>query len=136
ELLTLREQFDVPPSSANSDSSLKVPWASLTIMVVDTQPPIRKLVSLTMKRSGFKVLEAADNGRKLYRIITPKDPEHRGCQLSLLTDHRGKALFDHLQRKGIMADWREPNVIRFAPVPLYNSFEDVYFLGLGFGGMV
>ncbi|MBL7779705.1 MAG: hypothetical protein JNM22_00720, partial [Saprospiraceae bacterium] len=44
-------------------------------------------------------------------------------------DHRGKALFEYLSENGVVADWREPNVIRFAPVPLYNTFEDVWRLG-------
>jgi len=76
-----------------------------------------------------QVLDEADKGRNMYRIITPRDPVARGCQLSLLTDDRGKALFEFLAENGVMADWREPNVIRFAPVPLYNSFEDVWRLG-------
>jgi kynureninase len=58
-------------------------------------------------------------------IITPADPAQRGCQLSLLVHERGRELFDFLAARGIIADWREPNVIRLAPVPLYNSFEDV-----------
>jgi len=74
------------------------------------------------------VLDETDKGRNMYRIITPRDPAARGCQLSLLTDDRGKALFQYLSEHGVMADWREPNVIRFAPVPLYNSFEDVWRL--------
>ena len=76
-----------------------------------------------------RVLDEADKGRNMYRIITPRDPAARGCQLSLLTDDRGKALFDYLAEHGVVADWREPNVIRFAPTPLYNSFEDVWRLG-------
>ena len=68
-------------------------------------------------------------GRLGLRQITPVEPEDRGCQLSLLTDVRGKALFEHLSRRGVICDWREPDVIRLAPVPLYNSFEDVYQLG-------
>lgn len=76
-----------------------------------------------------RVLEEADAGRNLFKIITPRDPGQRGCQLSLLTDGRGKALFDFLTEQDAVADWREPNVIRFAPVPLYNSFEDVWELG-------
>lgn len=76
-----------------------------------------------------QVLDEADKGRNMYRIITPRDPVARGCQLSLLTDDRGKALFEFLSEHGVMADWREPNVIRFAPTPLYNSFEDVWRLG-------
>ncbi len=58
-------------------------------------------------------------------IITPANPAERGCQLSLLVHERGRELFDFLAVQGIVADWREPNVIRLAPVPLYNSFEDV-----------
>ena len=61
-----------------------------------------------------------------FEIITPDNPLERGCQLSLLFKSRGKEVFDHLQKNGVVADWREPNVIRIAPVPLYNSFQDVY----------
>jgi len=57
-------------------------------------------------------------------ILTPAEPQ--GCQVSVFVENRGKELFDHLSRAGIVADWREPNVIRMAPVPLYNSFADVY----------
>ena len=62
-------------------------------------------------------------------IITPADPAQRGCQLSVLVHQRGRELFDFLAAQGIIADWREPNVIRLAPVPLYNSFEDVDRVG-------
>ena len=62
-------------------------------------------------------------------IITPADPAQRGCQLSVLVHERGRELFDYLAAQGIVADWREPNVIRLAPVPLYNSFEDVRRVG-------
>ena len=58
-------------------------------------------------------------------IITPKDEKYRGCQLSVLCHGQGKSLFYFLSKKGVIADWREPNVIRLAPVPLYNSFEDI-----------
>ena len=61
-----------------------------------------------------------------FVIITPSHPQRRGCQLSLLFQERGKEVFDKLTSEGIIADWREPNVIRIAPVPLYNSFEDVF----------
>lgn len=61
-----------------------------------------------------------------FEIITPSNPEERGAQLSLLVHKDGKALFQHLTKQGIVADWREPNVIRVAPAPFYNSFEDVY----------
>jgi kynureninase len=63
------------------------------------------------------------------QIITPADPDWRGCQLSLRLPEIGKAVFDRLGPEGVIADWREPDVIRLAPVPLYNSFEDVYRCG-------
>lgn len=59
-------------------------------------------------------------------VITPSDPAHRGCQLSLRTHRNGKQLFDRLTEGGVIADWREPDVIRIAPVPLYNSYMDAY----------
>jgi kynureninase len=64
-----------------------------------------------------------------FEIITPSDPRERGCQLSILAHGAGRPLFDKLTEGGVIADWREPNVIRIAPVPLYNSFEDVYRFG-------
>ena len=58
-------------------------------------------------------------------ILTPADPSARGCQLSVVAHGKGKALFDHLTENGVIVDWREPAVIRMAPVPLYNRFADV-----------
>ena len=56
-------------------------------------------------------------------IITP---EERGCQLSIRVKNGNKNLFDAITEKGVVADWREPDVIRVAPIPLYNSFQDVF----------
>ena len=64
-----------------------------------------------------------------FEIITPRDTTQRGSQLSVLMHGQGKALFDKLTEKGVIADWREPNVIRMAPVPMYNSYEDIYRFG-------
>lgn len=61
-----------------------------------------------------------------FEIITPSNPIERGCQLSLLFKSKGKEVFEALENNGIVADWREPNVIRIAPTPLYNSYEDVF----------
>lgn len=74
----------------------------------------------------------ANNPKIDFEIITPKNAP--GCQLSLLTDAAGKELFDHLTRQNIICDWREPNVIRMAPVPLYNSFVDCWKVGEAFTG--
>ena len=64
-----------------------------------------------------------------FEIITPSSPEERGAQLSILSHGSGKELFDFITKEGVIADWREPNVIRIAPVPMYNNFEDVYRFG-------
>ncbi len=66
---------------------------------------------------------------KVLEIITPANDEERGCQVSMLMLKKGKKIFDELTKQGVIADWREPNVIRIAPVPLYNSFEDVWRFG-------
>jgi len=60
------------------------------------------------------------------KIITPSSPEERGCQLSIQVKDADKSLHQKLTEAHIITDWREPDVIRCAPVPLYNSFEDVY----------
>jgi kynureninase len=64
----------------------------------------------------------------VLEIITPSAPQQRGCQLSLRVhggDQRGRALFDFLQTQGVLGDWREPDVIRVAPTPLYNRHADI-----------
>ena len=68
-------------------------------------------------------------GSGTFEIITPDDEKARGCQVSLLMFENGKYIFDELAKAGVMVDWREPNVIRLAPVPLYNSFEEVWQFG-------
>jgi kynureninase len=64
-----------------------------------------------------------------FEVITPANPNERGCQLSVLVHGAGRSLFDALTREGVVVDWREPNVIRMAPVPLYTRFEDIYRFG-------
>jgi kynureninase len=82
----------------------------------------------------YFVLEEAkkSNPSLQFEIITPNNPNERGAQLSLLTNEDGRALFDFLTKSNIIVDWREPNVIRIAPAPLYNSYEDVFLLGQAF----
>ena len=62
-------------------------------------------------------------------IITPRDPARRGCQISINIAGRERKLFDDMIAAGVIADFREPCIIRIAPVPLYNSFEDVFIFG-------
>jgi len=66
---------------------------------------------------------------KIIDIITPSNEAERGCQVSILMLKNGKNIFEALTKEGVISDWREPNVIRVAPVPLYNSFEDIFKFG-------
>jgi kynureninase len=66
---------------------------------------------------------------KMIEVITPRQESERGCQVSMLMLKNGKKVFDKLTANGIFADWREPDVIRIAPVPLYNTFEEVWTFG-------
>jgi kynureninase len=64
-----------------------------------------------------------------FEIITPKEEDQRGAQLSILVHGKGKSMFEALSKQGVIADWREPNVIRIAPAPLYNSYMDAFKFG-------
>lgn len=81
------------------------------------------------------LLNKIDPIRKLFHVITPANAAERGCQLSILMNHqKGQRVFKKITKAGVIADWREPNVIRIAPVPLYNTFEDVYRFSEIFAG--
>lgn len=79
----------------------------------------------------WQVLKHVNDTAKVPQIkfITPEDELARGCQVSMLMLSNGKAIYDALMEKGFFVDWREPDVIRLAPVPLYNRFEEVWKLG-------
>jgi len=102
-----------------------------SLHIVDRAGGMAVLRRKSEQLTGY--LEALIRGLNLpasqLEIITPADPAQRGCQLSLLVHQRGRDLFEYLTAQGIVGDWREPNVIRLAPVPLYNSFADVQRVG-------
>lgn len=79
--------------------------------------------------TGYLYFILADYKEQL-NVITPETAADRGCQLSIIVKEDGKKLFDYLESNGILPDWREPNVIRMSPIPLYNTFEDVYRIGV------
>ncbi len=111
--------------------SMAVHWASLEIF---DEVGMERLNEKTVLLTGYlefilDELTAKYQDQCRFEIITPREKTRRGAQLSILVHGKGKALFDALSANGVVADWREPNVIRVAPVPLYNSFEDVYYLG-------
>lgn len=114
--------------------SFAVHKASLDIFVEAGMPALRQKSEQLTAYLEY-LLRQVDNG---FKILTPSDPVQRGCQVSIFTPKNGKKLYDYLNSKGVISDWREDNlsgsnntageagVIRVAPVPLYNSFEDVY----------
>ena len=77
----------------------------------------------------FIINDVAEKVDGNFEIITPKNEKERGTQLSILLHDHGKKLFDFLMKKGVIIDWREPNVIRLAPAPFYCSFLDIYKFG-------
>lgn len=87
---------------------------------------MKRLREKSVQLTGYLQFLVQELGSEHFSIITPSDPTHRGCQLSIQTHHRGKTIFDHLTKSGIYCDWREPDVIRVAPTPFYNTFTEVY----------
>ena len=82
----------------------------------------KKAESLT----GYLEFLVDDIGDDRIKIITPRDVNQRGSQLSIQVKNADKSLFDKISDAGVIADWREPDVIRIAPTALYNSYEDVF----------
>lgn len=82
-----------------------------------------KLVSKSKELTNYLLFLLASIDTERIEIITPKE---RGCQVSIRVKNGNKELFDSITEKGVIADWREPDVIRVAPIPLYNSFKDVF----------
>ena len=86
------------------------------------------LIEKSKKLTGYFEFLLKQLGDDVISIITPSNHEERGCQLSIQVKNADKTLHDKLTKSGVISDWREPDVIRCAPAPLYNSFEDVYRL--------
>src|SRR5262245_7524662 len=106
--------------------SLAAIRASLDVfMEAGGMEPLReKSVRLTGYLEWLLQREIGDS----VEILTPKDPRQRGCQLSFLVKSSvaGRTVLERLEASGVTCDWREPDVIRVAPVPLYNRYEEVY----------
>ena len=71
----------------------------------------------------------AQSTEQTIEVLTPRTAADKGCQVSMLMKKDGRKIFDALMQQGVIVDWREPNVIRVAPVPLYNTFEDIWKFG-------
>lgn len=109
--------------------------ASLQVFDSTSMAQLRKKSLLLTGYLHF-LLNEIDNSERLFEIITPTNPGMRGCQLSILMKKNGKKVFSGLMKRGIYTDWREPDVIRAAPVPLYNSFSDVYIFASTFASLL
>lgn len=90
------------------------------------QAGMKNLRKKSVRLTGYLEFLIGQLNDHRLRIITPSDPEQRGCQLSIQVLSADKELHDRLTASGVISDWREPDVIRVAPTPLYNSFEDVF----------
>jgi kynureninase len=102
--------------------------AHLASLQIFEEVGITALRKKSILLTGFMdfLLQEADPRGEFFTQLTPSNPEERGCQLSLFIKKDGKRIFQSLSKAGVIADWREPDVIRVAPVPLYNTFEEVF----------
>ena len=80
----------------------------------------------SIKLTGYLQFLLESAGVKRFTVITPRDEGARGCQLSILVHEHPKEVFGKLEAAGVKCDFREPNVIRAAPTPLYNTFHEVW----------
>ncbi len=103
--------------------------AALDIFVEAGMSAMREKSLLLTGYLEFIVDQVRNTTGVQLQILTPANPNERGCQLSIVVPGAKKQLVKDLAERGIVVDWREPNVIRMAPVPLYNSFEDIFTFG-------
>jgi kynureninase len=114
-----------------SNSNILASAAHAASLEIFEEVGMKALREKSIKLTGYLefIIDELNRDFGGFEIITPRDPEQRGAQLSIFFHQNGKALFDYLVKNGVIGDWREPNVIRIAPVPLYNNFEDVFHFG-------
>ncbi|MEQ6124646.1 kynureninase [Pseudotenacibaculum sp. MALMAid0570] len=125
----MRQPFDVIPGAEGWQLSnppilsMAAIKASLDVFAKVGMDALRKK---SIQLTGYFEYLINQIDSDAIKIITPSDPEQRGCQLSVQVKNADKRLHQKLTDNNVITDWREPDVIRCAPVPLYNSFEDVY----------
>src|SRR5438045_4427336 len=97
-----------------------------SLAIFDQAAGIDPLRAKSTKLTGYLEFLLTEIGSKKFSVITPRDPNGRGCQLSILAHQHPKQLHEELVAAGVKCDFREPNVIRVAPTPLYNTFHEVW----------
>ena len=131
----MHDKFHPQPGAAGWQISnapifpLAIHRASLEIFNEAGMPALHEKSQMLTGYMEFIINDVSIKLKKQIEILTPVDIRHRGCQLSLQVEKNGKELFEKLKASGVVLDWREPNVIRMAPVPLYNTFSEVYEFG-------
>jgi kynureninase len=105
--------------------------AHLASLAIFQEAGMKNLRSKSELLTGYLwfILHEIDPHKEHFQLLTPANEKERGCQLSILMKQKGKKVFQKLVQGGVIADWREPDVIRVAPVPLYNTFEEVFRFG-------
>jgi len=98
----------------------------VSFSIFDDAGGMQSLRSKSIKLTGYLEFLLEGAGSKRFTVITPRDANARGCQLSILAHEHPKELFQELQTAGVKCDFREPHVIRVAPTPLYNTFHEVW----------
>jgi kynureninase len=97
-----------------------------SLAIFDEAAGMEPLRAKSIKLTGYLEFLLTEIGSKKFTVITPPNPDERGCQLSILAHERPKELLKELEAAGVKCDFREPNVIRVAPTPLYNTFHEVW----------
>ena len=87
---------------------------------------IDALRTKSIKLTGYLEFLLSESGTKQFSVVTPRGPDTRGCQLSILAHEHPRKLFNKVEATGVKCDFREPNIIRAAPAPLYNTFHEVW----------
>ncbi|MCR9182017.1 MAG: kynureninase [Flavobacteriaceae bacterium] len=127
----MRQEFDVLPGAEGwqlSNPPILSMAAIRASLDIFEEAGFENILAKQKKLTGYLEFLLYDLKNDRISIITPKNPEERGCQLSLAVKNADRSLHDKLTNAGIISDWREPDVIRVAPAPLYNSFEDMYLM--------
>ncbi len=97
-----------------------------SLAIFDEAGGMPALRSKSLRLTGYFQFLLEQASSALFTVITPSQPNEHGCQLSILIHERAKELFERLEAAGVKCDFREPNVIRAAPTPLYNTFHEVW----------
>ena len=125
----MRDEFDQLPGAEGwqlSNPPILSMAAIRASLDIFSEIGMEKLTLKSKQLTGYFEFLLKQLGEDVIKIITPSNPAERGCQLSIQVKSANKKLHDKLTASGVISDWRQPDVIRCAPVPLYNTFEDVY----------